>query len=385
VTVVLGTTKEASLFTIQGIAPGDAITVNDSSGASPVFNEQLAATLPAGTWDASAVSERVYAGLCSEPIGYPLDLEYGCQSNGLFPILASAVDNASGQEIAYTYQTGNEVSPDGGLPDGDSTLPVLVSRAWTPSTAFETVTATNIPPPPVDGGPGFEVMPAYVEVAGGVAPPNVPGTNLTTNDAGSESEQFVIHAGYPDFVQAGVDVFSDSNDVFQYVGGATRSAPPTASQSVSFDLSTLPLITGASLDTTDAGTPLQPSVTWTTAPGSVSAANGIYVSTQWYGSVVTEAGTEYTNGTWTILAPPNATSVHAPALPSQVAAWAPPAGATWVDLPRVAIIQASFLSGYAGLRAVVGTLPLLQGYEITVPLLPVNGTLYVSAIYPNEG
>jgi len=27
----------------------------------------------------------------------------------------------------------------------------------------------------------------------------------------------------------------------------------------------------------------------------------------------------------------------------------------------------------------------LQGYEIVVPLLPANGTIYVSGIYPNEG
>jgi hypothetical protein len=172
VTVVLGTPKEVSLFTIQGIAPGDAITVNDSSGASPVLNDEVSTTLPAGTWDAAGVTEDVYAGGCSDPIAYPIYLDYGCQAKGLFPLLARAIDDTSGQEIAYTFQTGNAVNPDGGLPDGDTTIPVVVSRAWSPTSAFETVTSTNVPPPPVDGGPGYEgqsVNPSYVEVSAGVA------------------------------------------------------------------------------------------------------------------------------------------------------------------------------------------------------------------------
>jgi hypothetical protein len=207
------------------------------------------------------------------------------------------------------------------------------------------------------------------------------------DDAGVQGEQFVIHPGYADFVQtsAYLSVGLDYDNVDAIVGGATRSAGPTASQSASFDLSTLPMFTGALVDSSDAGTPEQPSVTWTTGTGSLSVADGIYVSAQWDGSIVTDAGTTYSNGTWTIVAPPTATSVRAPALSPQVAAWAPPTGSTWEYLPRVAAVQASVFSGYAGLRAQIGTLSLLNGYTIVLPVLPANGTIYVSAIYPNEG
>ena len=384
VTVVLGTQRNPNLVTIQDVAPGDVLTVTDTSTSPTPIDDEVTTTLPASTWDAAAVSEVVYAGQCSDPVAYPLYLGTNCESAGQFPLFARAVDNTTQVEVAYTYQTGNALVPDGGLPDGDTTLPVVVTRAWSTSTATETVTGTNVPPLPV-GAQGGYVTQVYAEVSGGV-PLSLLGSDATTDDAGAQSAQFVIHTGYPDFVQAGAytTVSTESGNVISIVGGATRSAPPTTSQSASFDLSTLPLITSATVDANDGGIPGQPNVTWTSA-GSLSAANGIYVSAQWNAEVATDAGSVSVNGTWTLVAPPTATSVQAPALPASLAAWSPGATASWNSTPRVAAVQASFLSGYAGFRAQAGSLPLMSGYAIVVPTLPVNGTIYVSGIYPDEG
>jgi hypothetical protein len=386
VTVVLGTQQNPNLVTIQDVAPGDALTVVDTSASTspPPFDYQVVTTLPAGSWDAAAVAERVTVGACSDPIAYPVYLQPGCQSGGVFPLLATALDDTTDLEVAYTYQTGNPLIPDGGLPDGDTTIPVVVTRPWSTSTVSATISATNLPPLPVDAGAQGGYSATLIEVSGGIATSSSAGSP-GGYDAGAQSNPFVVHSGYPDFVQAETLADRDSvySSVVAFIGGATRSATPPASQTIPFDLSTLPLFNGTSILSDDGGVPAQPTVTWTTT-GSLSAAAGIYISAQWNASSVTDAGTTYTNGTWTIIAPPTATSVQAPALSSPVAAWAPPAGASW-NMPRMAAVQGSFFPGYPAFRAQVATLPLLQGYEIVVPLLPANGTIYVSGIYPNEG
>jgi hypothetical protein len=349
--------------------------------------QTVTTTLPAATWDAAATAYYVYAGPCGNSVPNPIYFQSDCESGGEFPLLARAVDTSTQAEIAYTYQTGNSVEPDGGLPDGDTALPVVITRPWATSAATATLTATNPPGLPDDGGTtstAGNMSVFYYEVAGGLPllGQAIPGG--ATEDGGTESKAFVMHTGYPDFVQG--EAFDSVNTSAGVIvaGAATRVAPGATSLAMSLDLSTLPLITSTSLETDDGGTVSQPNVTWTSA-GSLSTANGLFISTQWFASTATEAGTTYVNGTWNILAPPTATNVHAPALPASLAAWAPSATASFNSRPRMAAIQASFLSGYAGLRALFAGLPLLSGFQITLPTLPVNGTLYIVGVYQDEG
>jgi hypothetical protein len=389
VTALLGTPSAPSPLTIQGVAPGDVLTVLDTTSITYEPDEEVAVTLPTPTWDASGASEQIYAGPCSTSPTNPLYLQQDCQAQGQFPILARAQDSI-GNEIAYTYEKGNDLAPDGGIPDGDDgVLPISISRPWSTSTATQTITALNVPPIP-DAGPGgvYEnVTLSYNEYTGGVTL-SAPGGVSTVDDAGDQTETFAIHPGYPDVVQveAYVDLDYDYGNTEAIVAGATRTAPVATSQPpVSFDLSTLPLFTASSIATPDGGTTSQPTVTWTTA-GSISGAAGVFVQVQWSSSP--PDGGNYIQGTWTILAPSTATSVSAPALPPELAAWAPSPGPdTFLSQPRVGAVQASFLPTYATLRAQFGGLPFFPGnnYELVVPELPVNGTLYVSGIYPDEG
>ena len=385
VTALLGTLLAPQVVTIQGVAPGDALTVVDPATSASSPSEPVTVTLPAATWDSSATAEGVYAGSCYNPLPYPINLTQSCESAGEFPLLARAFDTGSGQEIAYTYQLGNAAQPDGGLPDGATSLPIVMTLPWATSTATATITATNPPGLPADGG-GFAngVTLDYDEIARGVVL-RVPAASVgTTDDAGAQSAGFVMHPGYPDFVQAeAVDQFTTPQGLL-VAGGATRAAAQATSLAMSFDLSTLPLITATSVDTADGGATSQPVVTWTST-ASLAAANGIYISAQWSSSITTDASTLYVNGTWTILAPPTATNVHAPALPASLAAWGPSPTASFNPTPRVAAVQASFAPGYAGFRALFGGVSLLSGWQIELPALPVNGTVYLVGLYPNEG
>src|SRR6202020_2380002 len=164
---------------------------------------------------------------------FPLYLQQDCQAQGQFPILARAQDS-SGNEIAYTYEKGNDVTPDGGLPDGDDgVLPISVGRPWSTSVATQTITALNVPPIPDAGLTGVteNVTLTYSEYAGGVAL-SAPGGVSTVDDAGDQTETFSLHPGYPDVVQleAYVDLGYDDDDTDAIVAGATRTAPAAMSQ-----------------------------------------------------------------------------------------------------------------------------------------------------------
>ena len=378
VTAVLGTATFPNLVTIQDVVPGDTLTLVDEVPSSASNSNSVTVTLPAATWDAAAMIY-TYAGRCGNTSGYPVFVSVDCASQGTFPLFAQASDSTG--EIAYTYQTGNATDPDGGP------LAVTVTRPWSTSAATETISASSLPSLPPDAGI-FNVTPQfdYTEVAGNV-PLQLLALNTPPADGGPPSEAFVIHPGYADYTQ------EDAHLVFGGIGGSfysevfavTRTAPQTASQTTSLDLGVLPGFTSSSVDTGDAGTPTQPALSWTTT-GSLSAANGIFTMVQWYASP--SDGGPSRNGTWTIVAPAAATGVLAPSMPVSAAAFTPPANASY-NTPRVVAVQSASLPGYAGFKSQFATIPVFSPsgqWQPSIPLLPTNGlTVYVSAIYPNEG
>jgi hypothetical protein len=385
VTVFLGTASSPNLVTVQDVAPGDALTLVDygaSTGES--YLESVNVTLPAPTWDAATTGEEVYAASCQQADQYALDLQSYCVSQGQFPLLAVAADYETNpeQEIAYTYQLGNPVVPDAGLPTDGGNPQFAIARPWSTSSVTDTVTTSTLPLLPSDGGLNFQSLSLdYWEGAEGLAVPMVSGNVYSLpSDGGEPSSTFVVHTGFPDFVQttayASLNTPNESSDVFV----TTRGAPPAASQTSALALGTLPALTGATINPDDAGTLQQPIVTWTSA-GSLAAANGIFVQVQFSGSY-SDGG--YVAGTWSIVAPPNVTSVSAPSLPPS-APVAVPANASYGP-PRVVAVQASFLAGYSAFKAQFAAIPVFTGnWSPSVPLLPVDGTLYVSVLYPNEG
>jgi hypothetical protein len=377
VTAVLGTTQNPNLVTVQDVENGDMLTLVDSpSTSSPNSPEPVAVTLPTTSWDAAA-NVTIYAGACTGSTTSDVYLEPDCTSQGTFPLFARATD-ATG-EVAYTYQVGNAVDADGGP------LAITLSRAWSTSTATETIEASSVPVVPGDAGVslgtvGFD----YSEVAGGV-PLSLQSLSAPVEDGGPE-EAYVVHAGYPDFTQQDAYVFLNGLQEDSEVFAVTRTAPSTVSQTTSLALGTLPVFTGASVNANDAGSPEQPVLSWTTA-GSLSAANGVFVMVQWSAPPL-DGGNVDVNGTWTVVAPATATSVQAPSMPISAAAFTPPAS-TQYSAPRVVAVQGSFLAGYSAFKSQFATIPVFfpgGNWQPSIPILPANGlTLYVSAIYPDEG
>jgi hypothetical protein len=137
VTVALGTTLAPRLVTIQAVEPGDVLTLVDTPPASTLA-ENVNVTLPAPTWDASGATEYVYAAQCGTSAGSPVYVNPDCQLNGQFPLLAYA-QASGGQELAYTYQTGNALLEDGG------TDAITVTRPWATSSVVEQLTTSSLP------------------------------------------------------------------------------------------------------------------------------------------------------------------------------------------------------------------------------------------------
>jgi hypothetical protein len=194
---------------------------------------------------------------------------------------------------------------------------------------------------------------------------------------------FPIHTGFGDFVETTAQArLLGSGNALSVILAGTRSATPTTSESAAFDLSPLPLFLDAGIDRSDAGTPTD--MSWTTA-APLSAAAGIVSQLQW--NDYPGDGGPNVSGTWTIVSPASVASAVLPSLPAALAAWGPVLGSNYGQLPRVAAVQGSLVPSYAALRAQFANLTLFSGndWQATLPVLPANGTVVVSVIYPDEG
>ena len=379
-TAALGTAQKPNLVTVQDVAPGDVVTLLDYPPTSLTsFSENLTVTPPASTWDAGT---QVYfrAGGCGDPAGYPVYLTDSCVTQGTYPLFAQASDAVG--EVAYTYQKGSLAATDGG-PGA-----VTITRAWSTSPGTETIAASSLPAGQADAGVTVgSITFDYSEFADGLQFA-LPSSAAESFDAGLPSNWFPIHPGYPDFTQEDAYLYFglSGSSLESEVAAVTRTAPASASEVTSLALGTLPGFTSASLDTTDAGSLVQPVFTWTTT-GSLAAANGIFTMVQWYGPPP-DGGTQGVNGTWTIVAPATATQIKAPSMPATAAAFTPGSTATY-NPPRVVAVQSPFLAGYGAFKSQFATIPVFTpfgSWSPTIPTLPANGqTVFFSAIYPNEG
>jgi hypothetical protein len=392
VTAVFGgaSTTQPSLFTVQGVAPGDVITlVDSSSGTSNGIYDQVQLALPSTPWDASAASTGIRAGSCTqEGTEFPISVFPACTSQGEYPLLVINTDE-NGQELGYTFQKDNPFAPDGGADDA-GIINVDIARAWSTSGSLQTIAITNVPSPTLpdagqDSNNIVQTAVSYGEIAEGLVA-RFDAFESGQDDAGFPTGAFVMHNGYAEAaqVEATYTLGQSDFDLISSVGIATRSSDAGASsQGATVDLSQVPIIIGSSLDSTDAGTPAQPVVTWT-AQGA-GAPSGIIANLQFGEQRTDDAGdTQSVDGNWTILAPPSATHIQPPAIPST---YAPATNAIYTQTPRVGLVEGTILPSYGAVRAQLGALPSLFSISggLQFPPLPVDGTLIVSVFYPDEG
>ncbi len=377
---VIAPPQNVQLVTVQGVEPGDVLQLVDPSdttfsNATVSIDALPDAAPPPGTSTYQAQIGNCYSSFSSPPT--QIGLSSGCQSNGAFPLLVLAQGGADAGygTLGYTYQNDNTIPSDGGIAH------VSATGAWFTTTTTNTIIESNSPlytnftsqyaalSGIQDGVEGYPVVDYLTEVDGGA------------------SATFVGYPGAATYVQSeGTVTQSDSTYSHLQVSSiAIRAqAPADGGSVVSFDLSTLlPFIGNVGLDAgaapPDSGASGQPSVSWGVDGGSLASASGLVVQVVW------SQGVGNNTGTWTIVAPPTATQVQAPVLPSSVAGWGPAPTASFSS-PTIVVVQGSFFSGYSDLRkqftAIPATNNLVTGQPYSgpvVPALPVNGTLRLTA------
>jgi hypothetical protein len=296
----------------------------------------------------------------SQAAGPPASIEIGPSISAgqpTFPMLLEAFDT-NDIPLGYLFKNGN--APPTPADGGDAaTEQLALAGAWSTNYTTQTVNITNVP----DGGLTF--MPILSEVVSGTLTTN-PQLIIQGNSA------FWTHPGFADFVQV------EASSTVYFLSGlamATALPAPTASATIDMDLTPLgsmPVLSGAGVDTTD---PARPAFTWTTSSGSLSTVTGIVVFASFSGAG--DAGT--TGGNWTLVAPAQSqTSLKAPALPASLSAWiSPSVGFTGGSNVEVWGLQGSALPTYGAVRAAASTFkeqPACDIYAPIVPALPAAGT-----------
>jgi hypothetical protein len=366
--------QNVQLVTVQGVKPGDVLSLLDPSDSTFASAQVTIDSLP----DAAAPAETyVYEAQIGDCYNYfyappiTLGLTSDCESNGTFPVLVQALDNTYSNITGYTYVTGNSLAVDGGATH------VAISAPWQPSPETSAnIEIWNVPATNLNNVQGN-----YSQVADGVASAHVSSTSSA--DGGAELS-FPVFPGYGTFGQSEVDLTQDNQ--FQQISAvATRTAdggPAT------IDLSTaLPYITTVTLDAGN-GDPdasvAAPSVAWGSDAGSLASVNGVVVQLGWY-----EGETSF-SGTWTVLTPPTSTSVTMPTLPPSVAGWGPNSNSSFDNPPVVVAVQASFIASYDQLRSQFAAIPATNALTTgetynggSIPPLPVPGTVRLSAFTYN--
>ena len=245
-----------------------------------------------------------------------------------------------GNPTAYAYKKGNPPITDGG------TGAITLDDWKTPGTF-----TLNVANRPVEGW----FYASLLEIADGA-----PFENSWSNWDESEKVTYSIAPGFADAYQASV-VFEDDIRAERRIG--TRVA--AGSSTVTVDCANLlPALETAVLDTT---TPRRPVVTWTSAAPLTGSDGGVI-------HFAFTGPTERTHS-WTFVVPGTATTVTAPAMPTEAEEFLPPEADSGVpsffEQPRVLFLESNAIPSYASFRKQQG---LFLDRSNRVPVLPANGT-----------
>jgi hypothetical protein len=382
VTLLFGAPTAASILTIEALEPGDSLAIYDPNepASYTASIESLPPNPPPGTasytaWagacgfgtfmSAPGGSANISANPAGSGIGYP-----PCVSGDSFPVLvvANGGPDAGNAVLGYASQSNNQLV----TTDGGGTA-VSVGGGWATAITASQLSAVNWPDAGVYSGGEL----ALGQVSGGVL---LPTANEDVYSSGpTQPLASTLYSGYGDSIQAEAYVFGLN---FSITDIATRV--PLDGGALALDMSQLlPLIDTVTVDSTS--DPYRPSLTYGSDAGSLAGSDGAIVVLYWNG---TNDGGSAVQSSWTIVAPPTATTVKAPALPATASTWGPFPGASY-GTPLVAVVDATFLSGYADLRVNVSAMTpsqtLVNGYphSALLPALPVDGTLRLTAFTTN--
>jgi len=380
---VIPSPSNVSLVTVQGVSPGDNLSLVDPSDTTYSNAIVTIEALPDGG-PAATQSYLVHVGGCptygtgsTSELPYEVSLTSDCESNGTFPVLviAQGGPDAGNALLGYTWQDGNTIPLDGGMAH------VVMTGPWETDLTNQTLVAENLPSSAAPYG-------SYSEIASNVATPT---TVSFSPDAG-----FLAFAGHPGFaaaVQSEVGASLGNNGIYSTTAIATRG-PFVGDSGTTIDFSTaLPLITWVNQDagfpTSDAAIPpsAQPSASWGTDAGSLASVSGVVVQFSWYNYGDGAGGQTY--GTWTVVAAPTATSVTAPALPPELAEWGLGPNASLYPTPIVIAVQSASLPTYTAFRSQFAALPVTAAFSNQtngpiIPALPAAGTLKLTAVTANS-
>jgi hypothetical protein len=366
VTVAFGASTSRKLVTVTGVQPGDVLTAVDTTGASTaaVSTSVTPANPPAGTsYYTLSAGPCSYGTLPSAQPPYSFTIyPPDCVVAGKFPMLVVAED-ANNLPLQYAYAKGNSAVTDAGA--------VAVS-AFSPWSIPGSVALT------INNAPSGYTNFGYSEIADGVAYPQ---SSQTMGTGGTVMASFATHPSYPDAVQftTGVSgtVMSDAGFVTNQTVSAIAKRVAAPAPTTLDMAQLLPLVTAASVDSTDSAHPTA-IVSFASTP---TGADGILVAMSWM-TFDPEAGV--TNGSWEIIAAPPTTAnvtLKAPSLPPSLAAWLPSMSGASFNPLSVVLADSDQIASYDQLRATIAVLPApasLLGGPTNVPPLPTNGTLRVS-------
>ena len=251
----------------------------------------------------------------------------------------------SGTLVGHAFKKGNTAITDGGT--GAITL-----GGWQAPSTFS-LTAANVPAE-------VEFDTELLEIADGA------GYRTRWGDSEGTTVSYRTAAGFADAYQASFWVGFDD------IERAITKRVANDVTNVAFDYADLlPAIEDAFVDATN---PRRPVVSWTPAASTANIDGGLVHFTF---SRPDDEGTY----TWTFVVSPSATSVTAPAMPVEAESFLPPPPDAGVSTsfwgPKVLLVEADVLPGYAAFRGQQGTLLDATVADIwmrALPALPIDGT-----------
>lgn len=333
--------------TWTNVSPGDRLTLHEMPD-----NEYTATYAVTAGLTGNRAGLTAYAGGCTGtvPNGQTgtILLNYRCVGPTPTAFLASGVLAGTGAlEYAFT-KAGPAAPPSGG------TAAVTIPNTWAaPASTQLTVTNNN-------DATSFNAT--VRSIANGL----VFDSNAVTSPIATQSVNFDYPAGFGDALLAQIAVTS---------GGNARLIAKRFDLGPAVTIDRTQLLGALTSTALDASNPARPVLSW--GGDSTAATDGGLVSFEF-----TVPGDDTNAYSWTFVVPPGATTVTAPALPSD-AAFAPAAdgGAASFGRPAVQFIEADVFDSPASFRqqqgAVLGAFSgaVLQG----VPVLAANGQFRMTA------
>jgi hypothetical protein len=346
VSALVAVSNRRQIVTWTGVEVGDdlKLTVADGSFDETVgyYQVNIATTFD----DAGGMFDYPVSGPCGSNTAYGTAAQLPLQQSCLRPQNAVLVASSFGTPGGYAFKKNLPPVTDGG------TYQVSVD-GWLPPTPV-TLSVTNAPPQAPFSN-------SLYEIANGAAFENGAGTSENDIDW-----TYPTATKFADALQAMIETQGLSGQRKTL----TKRVAPTAT--IAFDWSTLlPDLTDGAIDATNHQRPV---ISWA---GTTAGTDGGAIQFS-YG------GTDDANYSWTLIVPPGATTVTAPAMPTEAASFIP-VTESWMSEPTILFVEADVLADYKTFRNNQGLAFGLADQDLgsySAPTALTNGT-YRTTSYLN--